>query len=885
MEIQKFRIKRINPDIYWDIPCSGGTNFWPINTSTNCSGITMYNSSGIDVMSAINGDILNSFPEELKHCSPTDPCVILWNTGPASSPNHCTSPDGFLYVLFKGLNVTLSGITYTDSYDLTESVISVGQASISPVNITPNTFGCECPSALGENLNKIPIFISQDFNDIGHYTVWDGNISQQEIFANFVFSGVSSGGMGVLVSNTTDFGYYETFQKSQFTIDWGEFGNTTQILYYPSLTTQSIYTYTNPGKYTITITQDTPWGPISTSKVIVVPLETYAVMAGSPISPLNPTLQMDQANPLLGPQTFDVFGNPSGFQGSSTAYFNSYPNMPLDSATHINEYSGMTFGAGSQGGEPCFTVSGITDSILGNFQTYTSSNTPNLPPGYNAGVTVPIGGDVLDPITETFLTGVYGVIDFASPVYTAYTISSAANSTGTADGDTPVRFWDFNNGITIFEATSCGLDNLAWGAEECIACPSGDCEYCTTKDEYVDRVTGIPHSIGPGVVVGDWSPSGNYSIGDIVYDVTFNSCCCYMAVTNISSSDPWFGVAPVMMEEGTYNDAGVYTHVWEACSPDCVSCPPGTNTPCNDYSLTSFVYSPGAFYNAGDFVEGEYGNCYQALVSGTLDPPTGYTMQYTTEWDYIGCVSWICPTEGPEANCDSDCITAPPINGVWSVGQMNSAPFGWLGGTYQQGFNFYFENDTVTYNGVCYLCTQSNIGPDFPCSYYYGSLTPDLSPYWQACPLATAQNLECIMISGATLDTFDQFGFPITVTGEMFWADCQANLSGGTCFENRWKCIDQYSCLGCEPIDSSDPLYFTPLSFANEADCIEYCEPPAYSCTTPTAIGTNCCSEISCFLNSVQYVTTMISVGAAKFNTNRFSLQSWIILSTNIFDE
>ena len=190
MEIQKFRIKRINPDIYWDIPCSGGTNFWPINTSTNCSGITMYNSSGIDVMSAINGDILNSFPEELKHCSPTDPCVILWNTGPASSPNHCTSPDGFLYVLFKGLNVTLSGITYTDSYDLTESVISVGQASISPVNITPNTFGCECPSALGENLNKIPIFISQDFNDIGHYTVWDGNISQQEIFANFVFSGV-----------------------------------------------------------------------------------------------------------------------------------------------------------------------------------------------------------------------------------------------------------------------------------------------------------------------------------------------------------------------------------------------------------------------------------------------------------------------------------------------------------------------------------------------------------------------------------------------------------------------------------------------------------------------------------------------------------------------
>ena len=34
-----------------------------------------------------------------------------------------------------------------------------------------------------------------------------------------------------------------------------------------------------------------------------------------------------------------------------------------------------------------------------------------------------------------------------------------------------------------------------------------------TKDEYVDRVTGIPHSIGPGVVVGDWSwlAFGSYS--------------------------------------------------------------------------------------------------------------------------------------------------------------------------------------------------------------------------------------------------------------------------------------------------------------------------------------------------------------------------------------
>jgi hypothetical protein len=875
MEVQKFRIKRINPDIHWEIPCSGGTNFWPINTSTNCSGVTMYNTTGIEVMAAINGDTLNSFPEELKHCSPTDPCIILWNTGPNNSPNHCTSVDGFLYTLFKGLNVTYLGNTYSDSFNQIKSVISVANTSTSPINITPNTFGCQCLDQLGENVSKLSLFLTQDFNDIGHYSVWDGNISQQEVFANFTFSGVSSGGMGILVSNSTDFGYYAELQESPYTIDWGEGLPTSvvQLMYFPFLTTQDIYTYTTPGQYKITITQDSPWGPLSTEKIITVPLETYPVMAGSPISMTNLTLQMDQASPLTGPPVYDILGNVVGFSGSSTGYFNDYPNMPLDSATHINQYSGMSFGPGSQGGQPCYTISGVTDSILGNFQTYTSINSPNLPPGFNQGVVVPIGGDVVDPITNGFLTGVYGVITSATTVYTAYTISSAANSTGTAaDGDTPINFWDFTNGITIFEATSCGLDNLAWGAEECIACPSGDCEYCTTKDEYVDRgnipgIMGTSIQIGPGTVIGDWSPSGNYVIGDIVYDVTFNSCCCYMAVIDITSTDPWFGTAPVMMNEGAYEDNdptsptyGVKTHVWEACSPECVSCPPGTNTPCNDFTLgPPNVYSLGNTYNIGDFVQGPEGNCYQAISFGALSPPTGYTMQYSTEWDYIGCVSWICPVEGPVGDCDSDCIGVNNILGIW---QMNNSSWGWAGGAWLSSFNNYSENDTITYNGVCYVCLSDNVGPDFPCSMWSTYGTPDISSHWQACPLPSSTSLDCIMISGATLDTFDQFGNPITVTGEMFWGDCDTNLNDGTCFDVRYKCIDPYTCQGCTPILSDDPLYFSPLSFATEPECIVFCEPDAFSCSTPTAVGVPCCEMISCQLDSTLYVNIMTSVNA-----------------------
>ena len=67
METQEYRITRINPGINFSIPCSGGTDFWPINTSWNCSGKTMYQSTGSQIMNAIDFDMGN-FPEELRDC-------------------------------------------------------------------------------------------------------------------------------------------------------------------------------------------------------------------------------------------------------------------------------------------------------------------------------------------------------------------------------------------------------------------------------------------------------------------------------------------------------------------------------------------------------------------------------------------------------------------------------------------------------------------------------------------------------------------------------------------------------------------------------------------------------------------------------------------------
>ena len=69
MDIQKFTIRRNTPDTgsTGTIPCTGGTNFYPINLSTNCSGTTMYNSTGSQIMNALDSGVMSSFPDESKY--------------------------------------------------------------------------------------------------------------------------------------------------------------------------------------------------------------------------------------------------------------------------------------------------------------------------------------------------------------------------------------------------------------------------------------------------------------------------------------------------------------------------------------------------------------------------------------------------------------------------------------------------------------------------------------------------------------------------------------------------------------------------------------------------------------------------------------------------
>ena len=756
METQKFRINRNLTGTTWSIPCTGTTNVWPMNTSTNCKDIPVKNSTCKDIYNYINGDT-NDFPNDLKECSPTTPCIILWDCVDASTYDiplattiKCSNLEGYNYVIFSGLRVTYS-VPIQDNFTEVKKVMTIARNNNITLVPTVTKTDCDCENPLNDISNKVQIYLSQDFNDIGHYDLWDGNMSQRDLFSNFTISADSSG-YNVILTNTMNYSYYDELAPFTYIIEWGDTLSDTLLSTQPSITHP--YPNVTPQQRTIKLIQNSPWGPMTSSKLVTLPLNNYAGMVGQAYVP------GDVNNPGTGidPGGINISGMAGNTPAGSSAYHGRYPDFPLDSATDIDQFSGMSYT-----GLDCYIVTGVTESVLGNFQSYTNNSDTNLPAGYLEGVWVPIGGDVVNPLNNTFQTGMYGVITTATTTYTAYTVSSSFGATtNNADGDTPITFYDMSNGITIFEADSCGLDKRAFGALACIDCPEDDCEWCMLKDEYYDRVDGVNIQLPTIVNQGTWIPHPviDYTIGDMVYDETWNSCCCFIAVKNITSSDAWYGKPPSISNEGKFLDNnGNEVHVWEACSYDCVSCGLGTQTPCNDNTnpnYTGEVYGVNTiWFSQYQFAEDEHGNCYEAQNTGNLSHPTGSTY----DWDYVGCVSWICPTD----------------------------------------------------------------------------------------PAGT----ECEMISGP-----QQGG----VYGEMTWQGCEDNLnSANGCFPPQYACPNLYDCVGCVQINAVGPnsnLYGGPSAFNSMLQCVEYCNPPAWSCATPTS--SNCCFELDC---NNTYSLYMSSVG------------------------
>lgn len=106
--------------------------------------------------------------------------------------------------------------------------------------------------------------------------------------------------------------------------------------------------------------------------------------------------------------------------------------------------------------------------------------------------------------------------------------------------------------------------------------------------------------------------------------------------------------------------------------------------------------------------------------------PTSFGYNPTASFD---CSSVVGGTDYSCCLTSCDVCFTNGINGVWSIGQLNNNSYGWTGGTFDGSFGQYLENDTVIYNGCCYLCDSMNSGSNFPCS----GLNPFDNTSWVSC--------------------------------------------------------------------------------------------------------------------------------------------------------
>lgn len=245
----------------------------------------------------------------------------------------------------------------------------------------------------------IPILLNETITDMGYYTPFDGAILQKDVVTNFIFSGSARSAYRYDVYNTSD-QFQKFLEFSNFTINWGDGSATEQFNGFTPNSISHQYPRTNK-KYTITMTQQNPWGVNIVTKNISVPFQIS-----------NST-------------------NPKG-----TAYFIS--NIGNWSATPIS-YDFIFSGD---------ELNNISSQISSTFTTV---------PFYVSGQTYSRLNDLIQYGPQQYLQGVpiikdsqiFGVVTNIAPLFTAYTIQN-------------IDYYDYDDGTTIFFAESSGftVDNI-----------------------------------------------------------------------------------------------------------------------------------------------------------------------------------------------------------------------------------------------------------------------------------------------------------------------------------------------------------------------------------------------------------------------------------------
>jgi len=284
---------------------------------------------------------------------------------------------------------------------------------IHDVNYSGETFGVY--SSMTETLTggtnntstltglTIPILLLQNTVDMGYYSVFDGAISQINVVNNFIFSSTTSNPFTWNVYNTADVEFNAYLALSQYYLNWGD---GSPIIPVSAYTPDSlVHTYnSNPSGYTITLSQNSPWGNTTVSKNIKTP-----------------------------------YVNVPDFNPSGTAYFT--PNTGSWSATPISYdyiFTGDSVNlvdaqVSSDYVTVPFTISGYTDSRINDLAQYGTNKFQLL---------VPVQKNKVD----------YGIITEINLVYTAYTIQD-------------IDYYDYSDGTTIYFTQSSGL-TADWMVQE-----------------------------------------------------------------------------------------------------------------------------------------------------------------------------------------------------------------------------------------------------------------------------------------------------------------------------------------------------------------------------------------------------------------------------------
>ncbi len=223
-------------------------------------------------------------------------------------------------------------------------------------------------SSLLTNLT-IPVLLKQEYQDVGYYSVFDGNIAQINVSENFIFikNPYDSDLNSIIVYNTSKNSNVNYLSTSLFQISWGD-GSAIEFI--DSVNPYFDHTYSDNGTYEIKLIHITSFGQIIVTKDITVPYGVTSV-----------------DNPY-GTVTFQNFEN-------------SWSTIP----TEMNFYTSADTTTDSEVQVVAlpYLITGYTKSKIGDIKTY-----GGFPP---LGTSVPIDGGGTGVMTENTTT------------YTAYTIN------------------------------------------------------------------------------------------------------------------------------------------------------------------------------------------------------------------------------------------------------------------------------------------------------------------------------------------------------------------------------------------------------------------------------------------------------------------------------